>query len=231
MITPQQIIDIAAADMNDSAQRVYKWTSLRPYMNMALMELMQIFEENNLPITSVSSHEITVPVGETQIAYTGTTAQLPPDLIEIEDMWESNDGGNSWSRVVRRDYIDPNLATGQNLIYFAIYVWRGDRIEVPQCTNPIRIRLDYVRNLIPLPLTASQNTFPLPLKTPLFLGHKTAALCAALTAQDETRAGELSELADQALAREINIPIKAQQKIPIRRRPFRSGYKLGGRIG
>lgn len=218
--------------MNDSAQRIYNWTTLRPYLNMALMELLQVMEENGLPtVQGGMTPSITVPAGDTEIAYQGTTAQLPADLVEPEQLWESNDGGNSWAPMVLRQVIDPNIATGQNLIFFGIYVWLGDKIQVPSCTSDNLIKIKYIRNLVPLPLNTSQETFPLPLRTPLFLGHKTAALCAALTAQDETRAEELNTLAETALSREINIPVKTLQRNPVRRRPFRSSYKLAGRVG
>lgn len=233
MITAEQVIEIASADMNDSAQRNYNWTSMRPYLNMALMELMQIMEENNIPITNkTTSSPITVPAGDRFIAYTDTSAQLPADLIAPEEIFESTDGGNSWSPVVMRQTIDPNLSNAvvQNLVYFGTYVWLGDKIEVPPVTGNNLLLIKYVRNLIPLPLNASQNKMPLALKTPLYLGHKTASLCAVLVAQNETRAIELNNLADEAIGRELNIQVKSQQRIPIRRRPFRSGYKLGGRI-
>lgn len=231
MITPNQILETACADMNDSARRIYNWTSLRPYMNMALMELMQIFELNSLPITSQNSASITVPLGETEIAYVGTQAQLPADLIEPEKIWESNDGGNSWSEVKRVLSISPNISTGQAIIYFGVYVWLGDKIQVPETTNDIILKIQYTRNLISLPLNTNQENLPLPLKTPLFLGHKTAALCALLTAQDEIRAAALNELADQAINKELGITIKRMQQMPVRRLPFRARFKNGGRIG
>ncbi len=229
MITPAQIIDLAASDMNDSAQRVYNWTSMRPYLNVALLELLERYEESNIPITSKQmSGVINVPIGETEIGYTGVS-QLPPDLLEIEVMWESNDGGNSWSMTTRRDTIDPNIATGSNLIYFGVYVWRGDHVQVPACTSIMQVKFEYIRKIINVPLLASQENQPLPLdREILFLAHKTAALCAALIGQNETRAGELTELAEQAINRELNIPIKSQQSIPYRRRPFRSRYKTQG---
>lgn len=231
MITPKQIIDIAAADMNDSAQRTYKWSSLRPYLNMALMELLLVMEENGLPIiTKQISPAITVPAGETELTFTGV-AQLPSDLIEPEMLWESTDGGNSWTPMTPKNFIDPNLNSNNgSLAYFGIYVWSGDKITVPPVSGDNLIKIHYLKNLISLPLTTSQENLPLPLRTPLFLGHKTAALCAALTAQDEVRAEELNTLAETALSREINIPVKTLQRMPVRRRPFRATYRSRGYI-
>jgi hypothetical protein len=197
---------------------------------MALLEMMERYEESNIPVTTKqTSGTITVPTGDTHIAYAGTTAQLPPDLLEIEVMWESNDGGNSWSITSRRQTIDPNIATGQNLTYFGIYVWRGDSVEVPACTTSMLVKFEYIRKMINVPLLLTQQNLPLPLdRELLFLAHKTAALCAAFVAQNETRALELNELAEQAGARELNIPTKSQQSFVTRRRPFRSRYKTQG---
>jgi hypothetical protein len=111
---------------------------------------------------------------------------------------------------------------------FGVYEWQGDKIVVPQSTNDIIIQIRYIRKLINTPLTTSQVDVPLQINAKLFLGHKTGALCAMLSAQNETRAGALNELAEQAIEREMNIPTKGRQNIATRRRPFRQNFKSIG---
>lgn len=228
MVTPAEIMDIAAADMNDAAQTNYTDTALLPYLNMAIEELIQRMEENNLPVTNKTSANIEVLAGQTEIAFAGTSAQLPADLIEPEMLWESDDDGTTWTPMTKVEQINPNIATGQELSMFGVYEWQGDKIVVPQSTNDIIIQIRYIRKLINTPLTTSQVDVPLQINAKLFLGHKTGALCAMLSAQNETRAGALNELAEQAIEREMNIPTKGRQNIATRRRPFRQNFKSIG---
>ncbi len=232
MITPEQAMDIAAADMNDTAQLNYTDTKLLPYFNMALIELMQKYQENDIPITTkTTSANIEMTAGLTEIPFYSTTqtALLPSDLVEPILPWESNDGGNTWTPMTKVQMIDPNIAENQNQSCFGIYEWLGDRIRVPQATSDILVKMQYHRNIFTIPMTINQIKVPIPTNAVLFLGHKTGALCAALVAQNETRAGELSELAEQSIDRELNIPTKGAQNIAVRRRPFRQAYKSYGR--
>lgn len=232
MITPAQVMQLAASDMNDTARTNYTNEALLPYFNMAVEELFQVMEENNIPITNKSSAAITCPAGITEIPYYSTTQPeplLPADLIEIEKIWESNDGGTNWTQLQQVDTIDPNIAYNQNISSFGMYKWMGTHIQVPQSTTDILLRIDYIRRIITIPMTIEQIGIPLPTQAILFLAHKTAALCAMLSAQNETRAGACAELASQALERELNIPTKGRQTIATRRRPFRMNYKFSSR--
>lgn len=230
-MTHEQIMKIAASDMNDSAQTTYTSTALLPYYNMALMELLEIMAENQIPITDkYQSPQITVPAGVTEISFE-TNPSLPLDLLEVDEMWESNDGGLSWMPDSRVDFIDPNLQTNQNISLFGVYSWLGDKIVVPAATTDIIVYLRYTRKVIPIPIAIGNVNQQLLIRNfDLFLAHRTSSLTATLIAQDEMRAGALAELASQSVGREINIPNKGRQKIATRRRPFRQGYKMTGRV-
>lgn len=234
MIKPATAMALAAADMNDSAQVNYTMEALLPYFNMAVEELFQRMEENNIPITNqTTSPFITVTAGLTEIPFYSTTQTvlLPPDLVEPTAIWESNDTGTTWTPMGKVDKINPNIQFNQNLSSFGTYEWLGDRIKVPQASGDIIIQIDYIRRLIKIPLVIEQIALPIQTDAILFLAHKTAALCAALVAQNETRAQELQELSEQAIEREMNIPTKGRQNIATRRKPFRLAFKSWRRGG
>lgn len=231
MIKPATAMALAASDMNDSAQTNYTMEALLPYFNMAVEELFQRMEENNIPITNKTSTILTVPAGITEIPFYSTTQTvvLPPDLIEPAGIWESNNDGNTWTPMGKVEKIDPNIQYNQNISSFSIYEWLGDKIKVPQSTSDIIIQLDYIRRLITIPLVIEQIALPIQTDAILFLAHRTAGLAAAFVAQNETRAAELTELAEQAIAREMNIPTKGRQNIATRRKPFRLAFKSWSR--
>lgn len=233
MITPKQVLALAASDMNDTAQSVYTEATLLPYFNMAVFELFQKLQENSLPITiKTTSNDLNCPAGITEIPFKSTTQPeplLPPDLMEPIEIWESNDDGVTWTPMTKVDQIDPNIARNQNISNFAIYEWRGDRIVVPESTNDILLSIDYLRRIVTVPMVIEQIDKPILTDAILFLAHKTAALAALLVAQDPERAGALSTLANDTLESEINIPTKNEQNIAVRRRPFRGAFKSARR--
>lgn len=226
MVIPAVAMALAASDMNDSSRTAYTDDALLPYFNMAVEEMFQRMQESNIPITNKTSTHILVPPLMTEITFTSVPA-LPAGLVDIEEIWESNDG-ISWGPMSRTGKISPNIATNANLALFSVFEWLGDRIKVPQSRNAIQLEIDYIRRNVTIPLLIGQINTPIDSDAILFLAHKTAALCAALVAQDETRAAALNDLAEQAIERELNIPTKGRQQIATRRRPFRAAYKTRG---
>jgi hypothetical protein len=61
-----------------------------------------------------------------------------------------------------------------------------------------------------------------------YLEFKTAALCAMFIAENPTRAMTLNSEASLSLDRALGIPVKGEQSIVVRRRPFRYSYKHRG---
>src|SRR5689334_1418749 len=188
MPTPAECILIASADMNDSAQEVYNNESLLPYFNMALQELVERIEEASIPVTDkISSDAILVPAGTTDISY-DSVPPLPADLIEIEQLWESNDGGLNWTPLVRRDFLDPNIAANEPTSYFGQYAWNEMHISLPRASADINLKIHYTRRLA-IDVTEETLSTDIPItNSKLFLGHKTAALASMLVGQDEQRA-------------------------------------------
>ncbi len=227
MATPAEIIDMAASLMNDTAQTIYTDAACLPYLNMALNELQEIFEQNNIGATDDTSAIITVPAGTTVISFSSTPA-IPADLIEIRGLWESISGANNFVPMTRREYLSVAL-TGSIINQFVIFAWNEQQIKVPEANADIDLKIDYIKSIFATPILIGAIATDLPtINIKTYLGYKTAALCASFIAENPTRAQSLETFAENALSRLLSISAKGGQGISTRRRPFRSGFKTRG---
>ena len=230
MPKPSEIITAAAALMNDAAQSIYTNAAVLPYFNMALDELQEIFEHNDIPITSETSAAITIPSGIHSIGL-DTTPALPSDFIELKELWESPSGLNQWTPVIKRDFIPHYIEDNISIAQFLIYAWEHGHIELVAANQNNDLKLDYIASMFNTPILIKDIDVNLPftnIKT--YLEYSTAALCAMFVAENPSRATALDAKAGLALNRALGIPIKGMQSIVTRRRPFRQSFKSRGVI-
>lgn len=223
MSIPSQIITTVAALMNDAAQDEYTNAAVLPYLNLAMQILQETYQLNDIPVTHKTSSTLIVPANTPLIGYT-TTPALPPDLIEIESLWESNTTQNKWVPMKRVDFL-PNYMRGTSVSLFGIWAWKNQFIEVLPSNAIIDIKMDYVASMFVKVTIATIDQDLLATNITTYLEFQTAALCALFFAENESRAMALNGLAADALQRSLGIPIKQMQSMPIRRRPFRASYK------
>jgi hypothetical protein len=234
MPRPSDIITTVSGLMNDSAQTLYTNAVCLPFLNLALDELQEIYEQNGLPITNETSAAITILSSSantkiiTDIGF-DTVPALPSDLIEIQDLWESPTGLNKWTEMVKKEFIPNYLKDGTQISQFLIWAWEHGRIKVVTANQNNDIKIDYTASIFNTPIQIKDIAVNLPftnIKT--YLEYKTTALCALFIAENETRAQALDSLAGTALNRALGIPIKAMQSVITRRRPFRHSFKHRG---
>jgi hypothetical protein len=230
MPVPSTIISNQVAPlMNDAALTQYNNESCLPYFNIALRELQEVFQENNIPVTNEVSSVLTIPASTIVIAFVGTTPILPAGLVEIQQLWESDDSGNTWTPMIRKEFI-PHSLEQPELDSFMIWAWVDNEIRLPPASSILYLKIDYIKNLFTLPTIETIDTdlganF---INLESFLGYRTAGLCARFIGENPTRADQLDGNATDSLARALNIPTKGRQAIMTRRRPFRSSYKMRG---
>lgn len=219
--------------MNDTAQQKYNNESCLPYLNMALDELQEIMEENNIPVTNQTSASLTIPIGTppvTEIAFIGTTPVLPPQLIELQEVWESDLSQDNWFPLARKEFIPHNIE-GIELNTFGIFVWKKNILTLPTVNNSRNLKLDYIESIFITPIAMGDIETDLGVQfknIKTYLGYATGALCSMFIGENETRAAALNGKAEEALERTLNIPTKGRQAIYTRRRPFRQAYKSRG---
>lgn len=216
---------MAASLQNDTAQSSYTDVACLPYLNIALDELQELYELNNIPVTDEVSAILDVPKSTTRINYIGTLPVLPANLIEIRQVWESDDGTTTFTPMDKKDFIPHNL-DGIERSSFGIWAWNGDEIKLPSCNVAKDLKLDYIRSIFATPILIGSINIDISIKgIKTFLGYRTGGLCAQFIGENKTRADELNGFATMALDRALGINVKGKQSITTRRRPFRSSLR------
>lgn len=214
-------MDAAAALLNDVAKSTYSYTVQIPYLNMALRELQELFELNEVPVTDETSSTLTVPASTSEITFTSTPA-LPSDLIEPKLLWESSASVGPYVPMTRVNFL-PLSELGVEISQFIEYVWAGQKIKVLPANATIYLKIDYVRNLFAT-VTTSTDSIGI-INAISFLQYRTAGLVAEHVEENKPRADQLNADASLSLDRVIGIGSKGRQAIFIRHRPFRARFK------
>ncbi len=223
-----EIFDKSRALLNDTGidtggvPNVYTDDTLLPYLQMAFVDLLMECEENNIPVTNITSPVITVPAGITEIG-PGTSIALPRDLIEIIEIYERVAGTNNDFMLMRRRAFKPK--TEVQTTYLGVYTWQGQHIHFIGATSDIEIKIDYISQTSQA--VTDKNSLVLIYNSQAFLWFRTAALAAFYIMQNKTRSDECNTEAGRCIETMESIGIKSQQGTVIRRKPFMAGYRMG----
>lgn len=222
------VMDSAAALLNDQAKQQYTYAVQIPYLNMALNELKELFELNNVPVTdTVTSSPIDVPAGNTSIGFgTGVSGtDLPTDFIEPKVVWERQSGVDPYVPMTKVDFL-PRWQEGVEINQFVWFTWQSQEIRFLPANQDNQIKMDYIRNLFARVTDSNYTTYDVAvINAESFLNYRTAGLCARFIGENPTRATDLDSDALLALDRALGIGTKGRQAITIRHRPFRASYK------
>lgn len=228
MPTPAYIIGTVASLQNDSKRRYYTDEAVLPYFNMAIDDLQEIYQLNDIPVTEETSGVIQIDAGITTVGFTPALPySLPSDLIEIKQLWESIRSLNQWTPMDKQDFL-PHYMEGTQFSQFLIWAWLNGEIKLLPANRDNDLKIDYVRKIFNTPILINQVGDELGAKytnVVSYLRNRTAAYCSMFIGENETRAASLSTLADEAIYRALQIPIKGKQQITTLRRPFRANYK------
>jgi hypothetical protein len=218
--TPTSIMASVASLMNDTARNVFTDAAVLPYLNIALNDLQELFELNNIPVTNEVSATLAVTAGTTVIGPT----TLPTGLIEIRSLFERPTGSNNtFIEMSRREFLPQSNVVSN---YFGVFAWVDNEIRLLEANTNIDLRLEYVKSIFATPILIGGVSVDLGIiGTQQYLIFRTASLCAEFISENKTRAQSLDGYAADALSRALSIPTKSKQSIQVRRRPFRSGYK------
>lgn len=222
-MTSADVMDRAAALMNDTNKNTYSYIAQLPYLNIAIDELSELMELNNVPTTNAVSASLHIAAGVVTIT-SATTPALPTDLIEIQQLWEKTyNVTEDWQGMSRVEFLPKYSVLLQNLIY---WTWQQQAINFLGATTDRDVKIDYIARAISnVSSTTGADTITT-FNAKSFLAYRTASLCAEYIDADEARASALAKDAVAALDRTLNISIKGRQAIATRRRPFMAAYKL-----
>lgn len=221
------VMDGSAALLNDASLTKFTYVVQIPYLNIALQELQEIFELNEVPVTQDFSATIEVDAGVVEVGYAPTppivgTPYLPDDLIEPAMLWESARDADVWVPMTRLDIL-PEYMQGSTINQLLWYVWETQKLKFLPANADNDVRINYTRSLFPT-VTDPDDELPV-VNAKTFLQYRTASLCAEFIDQNTTRSEGLNNYASTAIDRATGITTKGRQTIMTRRKPFRSSYK------
>jgi len=221
------VMDAAASLLNDTAKSTYTYTIQIPYLNMALRDLQEMFELNNIPVTDETSAVINVPAGVDFIGFAPDppivlTPYLPDDLIEPKLLWERAEGVNPYTPMARVERLDLSNS-GIEINQFINYTWAHQEIRFLAANQDNDIKMNYIRTIFP---TVAAFDDELNVVNALsYLQYRTAALVAKYVEENDNRFSSLNGEAINASDKVLGIGTKGRQRITYRHRPFRAGYK------
>lgn len=235
-LTVQQVINFSSARLNDVNQSLYSNAVQLPFVNIALAELQEIYEANNIPVTDTTSAIIEIDANDPDVSIVNGVMSIvfPPDpliigvpylpdnLIEIKVLWESPRDLNQWTPMTRLDYL-PQYQVGVQINQFLYYQWATNELKLIAANADNDIKIDYIRNLFTEIEDVDDDL--LVQNSLSYLGNRVAALISSDLMEDLERSNRLYNDAIGGLDRALTIPTKGRQRILTRRRPFRSGYK------
>lgn len=224
--TVANVLDASAALNNDAAKTQYTYAAQIPYLNIALSELQEYFQQNEMPVTQETSAVIALAAGDTEVGF-ATSPALPSDLVEINQLWERQHGIDPWISMTKRDYLPHNLE-GVETNLFVYWSWNNQTIEVLPSNQANDLKLDYIKALFPTYTVADTPLAIGVVNAQSFLNYRTASLCARFVGEDKPRSDELNVFAGLAIDRVVSIGTKGRQSMTVRRRPFRSSLKSRG---
>lgn len=225
-LTAAQVMAKSASLMNDTARTNYTYAVQLPYLQIALQELQEHFELNNIPVTEDTSAVIQMNAGQTQIVYNGVgVPTLPNNFVEPAQLWERLRNTDPYIPMTRRDYL-PHYLEGIQNNQFIYFTWNSQKIQVIPCIQNNDIKIDYVIQLFEN--LVDENSLINIVNARTFLEYRTAGLCAEFIERNTTSANPLNAYAALGIDRATGIGVKSKQTIVTRRRPFRAGYKKRG---
>lgn len=201
-----EVMDEAAALMNDAGKYTWGYTQLLPYLQRAYSTL-----ELNLFLNGVRSlKEVSAII---PVAALESVVTLPADFVQAISMEERALGSaDGFVGVAESDW--DQAVSADSIMYWN---WREDGLKINAPKIPREIRLRYRKGLTAITGANSNITI---LLSKGFLSAKTAANASAFGASNVERAAILNSEAGECLTMLINSEIRNQQGSKFRRRPY-----------
>lgn len=217
--TSGDVMNAAAALMNDVGKSQYTFVIQLPYLKMAMQKLEQAMDIFENPYNQAIDAAIDVAALATTLTLPGSFF-LPISLMERADGSTSEDDWVQMNEVSLVDASDVISTVPQECLQNWSF-FNGAINFVPAATTPREVRLKFWRMI--LVTVADENYTENYIGANNFLAFQTAAYLSKYIARNEGRAIDLTNDADEALEVLITLISKNKQGLRVRRKPFRVG--------
>lgn len=206
------VMNEAAALLNDPNRTLFTYTLQLPFLRSAWNELQLKLQENGIPTAKEISLTLEIAPGTSSIT-------LPSDFIRPIKLEErANDSSDDFVEV--REVLDiPQVSIGE----IRYWNWREESIYINPPTTAREVRLIYWKSLNPL---NDQNSNLNVTNSQEFLAFRTAALCARFIGENPTRADVLDSMATYHRDILINLEVRKMQSLPQRPKGYTYRRKL-----
>jgi len=209
----------ARTHLNDDEGDSWPDYKLRPKFIQAFKELEVDLVLAGIPIVNAVSVVITVTANTVDGVNVdmSTMANYPTDMLHPVWLKERAVGemNEDFVDMTEVDFI-PNINKSTELIWWS---WYQQTIMLLGALNDVQVMLRYKRFL---PTPNLKNDSIIVYLAELYLGYRTAALCAR-SINDGTKADNLDLESAASLDKIIRMSIKELQNLPAKRRPYHRG--------
>lgn len=202
------IMDHAAALLNDASQDKFTDAIQLPFLRMALEDLETAYANNGVPLLH-KTYEETIPAEDTEFA------TQPADLIIPIRLYEKLPGETDDKYLDMDEKNWPPNEVPLDTLRF--WIWNDDTVQFLGATVDRTVRMEYYRSFAAV---ASGATNINAIKSKNFLAKRTAAYCAAFIGGNESRAGALSAEAAHDLRQLLVTAVHSKQNRPQRSKAY-----------
>lgn len=220
-ISVSSVLDRSRFFLNDVGAQIYTNTVLIEPFKVAYDDLKEECYNNDIAVTGEVSKAIVIAIGKTDIG--GPTGPaLPIDLVVPVTLWERLQGTVNDYVLMGQYRLLPKIGewASQDLCYWS---WHKQYIHFLGAMTTREVKIDYVADTFTIGDKPEGQINVFSAKS--FLSYRTAALAAEYNGENTERATSLNNNAQMALDKFLNINVKNEQSMPVRRRPFMSRYK------
>ena len=222
-LTAGQVMDRSAVLLGDVGKTLYTYVKQLPYLKLALQELQEIFELNEVPVTSmITSTPLQINANVGSITFT-SNPPLPSDLIEPMKLWERARNVDPFVPMTKLNSLPIYIPSSSKIGQLASWSWENNQINFIPANQNNDVKIEYIKDLFTA--IVDENSTISVINAASFLEYRNAGLCASFIGEDKERSQELDASAGLATDRALGIGIKGRQGVMVRHRPFRANYK------
>lgn len=207
------IVEAQTVFLNDAGGGIYPSTVLLSFVQKAWDDLEQELQSNGVTEIKEVTSALSVPINTPIL---NGVAGFPADVLDPIELSERPAGGtiDQWKLMRQLEWEPTVVPTGE----IRYWDYREGEIKINPSTAAREVLLKYIKSLPPITSTSTVITIP---SASAYLSARTAELAAGNIGENPNRAAVCKMEADVALAKCINIMIKQNQSIPVRRRRFK----------
>lgn len=211
MYTVADVMDVAAAALNDNNKALFTYDVQMPYVRMAIRDVEQDFLLSGVTIGLVDDIAIPVLKGETELS-------LPPSFFLPISLAERAYGSNDqYVPMTERAFANDDISIPA-IDTLNTWDFRHNCINFNACTADREVKLNFWRTL---PSVLNQNQTGYLVGAINTIGFKTAQYCAKFIGNNEARSDSVGLEYQDSLDKILGLYTKNNQGKRVRRKPFR----------